>query len=395
MTGSPSGANPELDIPTVVGGSAPSTPNDLGVDAATDAKGAQPPGKTITMAQIAKAAGVSQGAISSLLNDRDYGIRVSEKTRERVFRVCRELGYVPNDLRAVVRMYPERGDLCLLVSTAVQGGLANPFVALVADTLLGNPDSQGVDIVRMDPNGAYPDGDTLPSPLLNGTASKYVSVGPPSPNLLRQITRRGYPVVSLGTEYTAPGVLSVLPDYSQGVSECIGALHKAGHRQIIVLSGPFGGTDPRIVALDRTVAQAFTTFGLSLTGDVVVHGNLDHRAGVQLMEHLRGRLKRPSAVFSFSEAAAAGILSASGPNGIKVPEDLSLVCIADEGGTSFTAGHVSGVALPACEMARSAIESLEAYFRQTSPTVPDEGSKLLVPMPWRPGKTVDAPSPGT
>ena len=48
--------------------------------------------KTITMAQIAKAAGVSQGAISSLLNDRDYGIRVSEKTRERVFKVCREMG---------------------------------------------------------------------------------------------------------------------------------------------------------------------------------------------------------------------------------------------------------------------------------------------------------------
>ncbi len=48
------------------------------------------------MADIAKAAGVSQGAISSLLNDRDYGIRVSDKTRERVFRVCREMGYMPN-----------------------------------------------------------------------------------------------------------------------------------------------------------------------------------------------------------------------------------------------------------------------------------------------------------
>src|SRR6188508_2458080 len=72
--------------------------------------------KPITMAMIARAAGVSQGAISSLLNDRDYGIRVSDKTRERVFRVCRELGYVPYDLRAVVRMYPEQGDTCLLVS---------------------------------------------------------------------------------------------------------------------------------------------------------------------------------------------------------------------------------------------------------------------------------------
>ena len=68
------------------------------------------------MATIAKLAGVSQGAISSLLNDRDYGIRVSDKTRDRVFKVCRDLGYVPNDLRAEVRMYPETGDTCLLVS---------------------------------------------------------------------------------------------------------------------------------------------------------------------------------------------------------------------------------------------------------------------------------------
>src|SRR6201994_5190974 len=79
--------------------------------------------KGITMAQIAKAAGVSQGAISSLLNDRDYGIRVSEKTRERVFKVCREMGYIPNDLRAVVRMYPELGEYCLLIADTFPSGL--------------------------------------------------------------------------------------------------------------------------------------------------------------------------------------------------------------------------------------------------------------------------------
>src|ERR1700712_4114634 len=88
--------------------------------------------KGITMAQIAKAAGVSQGAISSLLNDRDYGIRVSEKTRERVFKVCREMGYIPNDLRAVVRMYPELGEYCLLIANTFPSGLSDPFIARIA-----------------------------------------------------------------------------------------------------------------------------------------------------------------------------------------------------------------------------------------------------------------------
>ena len=92
--------------------------------------------KTITMAQIAKAAGVYQGAISSLLNDRDYGIRVSEKTRERVFKVCREMGYIPNDLRAVVRMYPELGDFALLISSRFAGGLTHPTAARVAAAII-------------------------------------------------------------------------------------------------------------------------------------------------------------------------------------------------------------------------------------------------------------------
>src|SRR5688572_14362315 len=108
------------------------------------------PQKTITMAQIAKAAGVSQGAISSLLNDRDYGIRVSEKTRERVFKVCREMGYIPNDLRAVVRMYPELGDFCLLLADDLGSAAEDPSVARIASaTVLAVPgDTRSLTMAR-------------------------------------------------------------------------------------------------------------------------------------------------------------------------------------------------------------------------------------------------------
>src|SRR5471030_579770 len=116
-------------IPSSADGGAPVSPPD---DSKAPVNRGHDHHKGITMADIAKAAGVSQGAISSLLNDRDYGIRVSEKTRERVFKVCREMGYIPNDLRAVVRMYPELGDFCLLLSTAADGGLLDPFVHRLA-----------------------------------------------------------------------------------------------------------------------------------------------------------------------------------------------------------------------------------------------------------------------
>src|ERR1700712_2288500 len=133
--------------------------------------------KAITMAQIAKAAGVSQGAISSLLNDRDYGIRVSEKTRERVFKVCREMGYIPNDLRAVVRMYPELGEYCLLIASTVTDGLGDPFVGRLTQSpmsAVGDP-SHPLTLAIYEPTREYfGHPDDLPHPVRSGVASKFL-----------------------------------------------------------------------------------------------------------------------------------------------------------------------------------------------------------------------------
>src|ERR1700733_11274112 len=127
--------------------------------------------KTITMAQIAKAAGVSQGAISSLLNDRDYGIRVSEKTRDRVFKVCREMGYVPNDLRAGVRMYPEVGDFCLLIASGDDIGARDPLAFRLIGAAMGAvPDNaHPLTLANYDVTANYRVGHAmLPHPLRSG-----------------------------------------------------------------------------------------------------------------------------------------------------------------------------------------------------------------------------------
>src|SRR4051812_4739863 len=142
--------------------------------------------KTITMAQIAKAAGVSQGAISSLLNDRDYGIRVSDKTRERVFRVCRDMGYLPNDLRAVVRMYPELGSYALLFSRQLGVGLDHPFVSrVVGAAMRAVPEpSRPITLAFYDETTDYgANSELLPEPVRNGIASKLIGMGAPNLSL--------------------------------------------------------------------------------------------------------------------------------------------------------------------------------------------------------------------
>ncbi|MEA3207309.1 MAG: LacI family transcriptional regulator, repressor for deo operon, udp, cdd, tsx, nupC, and nupG [Chthoniobacter sp.] len=336
--------------------------------------------KTITMAQIAKAAGVSQGAISSLLNDRDYGIRVSEKTRERVFKVCREMGYIPNDLRAVVRMYPELGDYCLLLSQAITGGLTDPYAARVAAGVMAGvlEPSNPLTLAFYDATRDYfSEPASLPHPVRTGVCSKFLCLGPANPALFKAMSQRGSPVVSLGHEARVPGVLSLVPDYAQASRLAIEHLFELGHKQIAILSGPFGATDPQLLELNRGVRQACDEFGLPIEASNIVYGDLSEKAGRAAVDELFARKLAPTAIFCLSDTAAIGVLAAAAARGIKVPEQLSVVGCGDDPCAQATTPPLTTLHLPVEEMARLGVKEIERMVRET---LAPEPKKVLLPV---------------
>ena len=335
--------------------------------------------KTITMAQIAKAAGVSQGAISSLLNDRDYGIRVSEKTRERVFKVCREMGYIPNDLRAVVRMYPELGDFCLLLSTSIEGGLLDPFVhRLVAAAMAAVPDpSHPLSIAYYDEAQDYTATGVLPQPIRVGTYSKFLQYGQPNPSLLEAFTRRGLPLVSLGYAAGTPGSASFVPDYAQASFLAVEHLAKQGHQHLGIISGPFGSNHPKILELNHGVSVACEQFGLPIETQHIVYGDLSAHAGQMAMDEFLARQPAPTAIFAMSDRAALGALAHARARGLQVPADLSIVgCSGDEAALTSEPA-LTTIHLPAEEMAELGIREID---RLASGALSETAHKTVVPV---------------
>ncbi|MHA3771090.1 LacI family DNA-binding transcriptional regulator [Verrucomicrobiota bacterium sgz303538] len=332
------------------------------------------PQKTITMAQIAKAAGVSQGAISSLLNDRDYGIRVSEKTRERVFKVCREMGYIPNDLRAVVRMYPELGDFCLLVSSSVRGGLTHPFVARIAQTAaqtIGDS-SHPLTIAFYDERTDYStlEIDDLPHPVRAGVTSKFLCYGTPNLSLFQVLTRRGLPVISLGADVHQPGVLSLVPDYPKASRLAIEQLFKLGHQHIAIVSGPFGTTDSVIIELHQGVKHAYDASGVPIEAQNIVYTDLSYNGGKAAMDELLGHPVKPTAIFCLSDLAAAGVIARAQERGLKVPEDLSVLGCSDDPCSLLMSPALTTVHIPAEKMAETAIHEAERLVQEGPPAEP-------------------------
>lgn len=322
--------------------------------------------KTITMAQIAKAAGVSQGAISSLLNDRDYGIRVSEKTRERVFKVCREMGYIPNDLRAVVRMYPELGEYCLLISSRLHG-LTDPVVARIAyaamNATAGKPIS--LTLATYDEGEDYlHEPDRFPHPLRSGVASKFLNVGTPNKSLVQAVIKRGLPIACIGYDTLQPGVLSTVPDYQQASQIALGYLFQLGHRDIAIVSGPFGTSEPHINELNRGVSLACEAMGIRLEAHNIIYGDLSFEAGSAAFESLQDRKPRPTAIFCMSDDAAAGVMAAAHSKGCAIPKDLSVLGCSNHVGSTCTSPPLTTIHLPIEEMAQLAVREVDALVQR-------------------------------
>lgn len=314
--------------------------------------------KTITMAQIARAAGVSQGAISSLLNDRDYGIRVSEKTRERVFKVCREMGYLPNDLRAVVRMYPELGDFCLLVSSRASEYPGAGFTSrIILAALEAVPQARrSLTLSHYDPDFDYAASpEMLPHPIAHGVVSKILILGTANSSLITALNRRGMQAAHLAHDVQQAGVMSFLPDYAAASRMAIEHLNGLGHRRIAILSGVFGATDARTIELSRGIRTAYDEMRVPIEAQNIVYGDLSARAGASAFSVLRGRPDAPTAIFCMTDEAAAGVLAEAQRAGLHVPRDLSVVGCGNEHFSSWTAPALTTIHIPAEELAVAAV----------------------------------------
>jgi DNA-binding LacI/PurR family transcriptional regulator len=339
--------------------------------------------KPITMADIAKEAGVSQGAISSLLNDRDYGIRVSDKTRERVFRVCRGMGYVPNDLRAVVRMYPERGAVCLLVSKEIPSVVTDPFFSRVLAGAMDavSEQSHSIAIAQYDPGVDYgaSQPDTFPHPASFGIASKYLCVGTPNPSLYQALVRRGFAVSCIGHEVALPGVTSILPNFVEASRIAIEYLFNLGHRQIVILSGPFGATEQHIIALNRGVRLGYERAGMSIEAQNIIYGELDFKTGYHSLDVLLNRTPRPTAVLCLNDSAASGLLARAQSKGIKVPGELSVLGCSDDLYSECTHPTLSTIRLPAEEIGATAVAEAERRVNDKEHGLA-ESKKIVLPV---------------
>lgn len=298
---------------------------------------------------VARAAGVSVGTVSNVLN---YPDQVSAKTLAKVQQTMQSLGFVRNDLARQLRMGRSTAIGFVVVN------VANPFFADLAHELEAAAEEVGHTIVlgSSDQNAArerrYID-------LFDEQRVRGLLIVPQqglTPRLSR-LRASGTPVVLFDGNIESDEVCSVGLDGSAGGYIAVRHLVETGRRRLVVAGGPLSQIGDRMSGAARAAQETpGVTLSIIETDDLTVeHGRLVAERILALREE-----DRPDAVFAANDLLAIGVIQTLIlDRRLSVPRDIAIVGYDDIDFAASTVVPLSTIRQPRESLARAALELLE------------------------------------
>lgn len=271
----------------------------------------------VTSLDVAKAAGVSQSAVSRAFTPR---APIAEEKRQLVLRVAGELGYEP---RAAVYGRTGRG---APVIAMVMADLTNPFYPEVLERFSGKLRDRGWDmLLHSVPRGAEID-DVMPSILEQRVTGVVITSATLSYQLASAYQRRKIPVVLFNRSVPRDDVSSVCCDNYVGGRQLAELLLSAGHRRIAFVAGREDTSTNQ--ARERGFTDALEEAGVRLHAREC--GEFAYGGAREATHRLLNRGERPDAIFCANDImAVAAIDVASRELHLDVPQDIAIVGFDD------------------------------------------------------------------
>ncbi|WP_329034993.1 LacI family DNA-binding transcriptional regulator [Streptomyces sp. NBC_00178] len=305
------------------------------------ASSGEPTESTATLAEIARAAGVSAPTVSKVLNGR---ADVAPGTRARVEELLLLHGYRRR------RGASQQSQLIDLVFHELDSAWAMEVIRGVENVAR----EQGLSLVLSESAGRLTPGQTWVDGVLARRPAGVILVLSDLDAAQRaQLTSRSIPFVVVDPAGD-PGddIPSVGAANWQGGIAATRHLTALGHRRIGVIGGPARMMCSR-ARLDGYRA-ALETSGVEIDPELVREGEFNHEDGYTAALDLLRLPEPPTAVFAGNDLQALGVYEAARELGLRIPEDLSVVGFDDLPLTRWIGPPLTTVRQPLVEMAETA-----------------------------------------
>jgi DNA-binding LacI/PurR family transcriptional regulator len=304
-----------------------------------------------TIADVARVAGVSRGAVSFALNDRPG---VADDTRARILAVAADLGFTPSH-RARALSSSRALTVGLVIAREPETLSADPFfpafIAGIEMTLAGRGQALLLQVVA-DQEAERRNYETLSaSARVDGVFLTDLRVDDPRPSLLESL---GLPNVVIAPAPIGGRSPVVAVDDRPGIAAAVEHLVSLGHRSIAHVAGPQEFVHSR----SRRQAWGDTLAAAGLDESPCVWSDFSPSGGAHATHQLLDLPKPPTAIVYANDLMAIAGTSAAQARGLHVPDDLSVVGFDDTAISGYLRPPLTTVRTDAVAWGRAAAECL-------------------------------------
>lgn len=305
-----------------------------------------------TIADVARAAGVSKATVSRVLTGQTKHVR--EETRQRVLKAADELGYHPSNLArslkskrsftlgAVGYGLDYFGPSCTLSGVEQEASELGYTVIL---HLVRKPETNDVEQLLRKMLSFYVDGIVWAVPEIGANRAW----------IRHQLHQPSVPIVFLSMEPQPDQFVVAVDNYSGGLM-ATRHLIAQGRQNIGLITGPLDWWEARQRKLGWQ--EALESVGLPRKDSFIAEGNWTSASGMRGLTQLLARHPEIDGLFACNDQMALGALKVARQLGRRIPEDLTIVGFDDIPEAAYFYPPLSTVRQDMVKLGRCAVRKL-------------------------------------
>jgi LacI family transcriptional regulator len=315
----------------------------------------------VTIKDVAKMAGVSTATVSRILND-DKTYKASNETRNRVWNVVSELGYIPNQAAKYLskqgntnRRYLENNIKIGCILCVTKEKYADPYFMTILSGVESKLMESGYNLSVVRTYSELQER-TILFNTLSESLTGMILMETLSDDIYKAVKDKVNHIVGIDTLH--PEIDNVCYDRFEAAEKAVNHLIQKGHRRIAFLGGADLTGNIRKEKRYKGYLNALEDAGINEDLSIVKNCEWDSKLCYEYALELIDNPKRPTAIFAASDIMGIIAMNAIYERNLKVPDDIAVMGLSNIEMSMYANPSLSTIDVPKKEMGEAAAEIL-------------------------------------
>ena len=314
--------------------------------------------QVITLKAVAQHLGLTPGTVSAVLNDSPSARSIPQETKNRIRAAAKELNYRPNFFARTLRN--KRTYTIGVIAEEIGDSYSSPIISGIEQYLRKREYFFLTVVHRHDAALLSRYSQLLSERGVEGIITVDTTVQD-APML---------PTVAIAGHRKLKGVTNIVLDHQKAAVLALNHLKNLHHERIAFMKGNPVSSD----SIERwdAISHVAAELGINIDPDLTVQIDTDDPTpmlGYPFTKQLLARQKPFTAIFAYNDISAIGAIRALQEQGLRVPQDVSVLGFDDIPGAAFQTPSLTTVRQPLKRMGEVAAQTLLIELRARKNTL--------------------------